>query len=340
MIDLPVWPATAGAAPSEAAAEATRCLAQVDAWAEALRDHAVIAEFSEVAARSIRTQRGAELLDALESFSAQHWDFRRGRERNLAERPEFSSTQVAAIDDAAGELGLMGTPQPRHERYDAIIMTGGMVRAGIVKPRFARELHEGGLGWQEVVFLGGFRSFAGDELAVAPALGVTGDNEFDAMAAGMRLAFGLGEPDSVLSSAGEGIDRAADAVGNDGWREDSWSWRGHTLRVVAAPSADPKKRRANTADTYRFWASRATGIRSVLVVTTPVYVPYQGAAAIEVLGLECGLSVETVAVSASASDLGEYSQAFRTQHRAQELRSAVHGMRSLRSRLARAAASD
>jgi hypothetical protein len=44
--------------------------------------------------------------------------------------------------------------------------------------------------------------------------------------------------------------------------------------------------------------------------------------------------VETVAVSARASDLGENSQAFLPRHRAQELRSAVHGMRGLRRRLA------
>ncbi len=325
MIELPSWDALPG--------DADRCLARVDVWAETLRDHPVVAEFSESSARQLSGLRGAELSEALDVFAAGYWNFRGGRERNLAACPEFSTIQAAAIDDAAARLGLMGTLPPRRRKYDAVIMTGGMVRAGIVKPRYARELYDSGVRWKEAVFLGGFRALAGDELTLAPLLGVKGVDEFDSMVAGMRSAFELGDPDTVGSSAGEGVDLAAHATGNSGWREDSWGWNGCTLRVLAAPSSDPLIRRANTVDTYRFWAASAQGIRSVLVMTTPVYVPYQGAGAIEVLGAEFGFSVETVAVSASASDLGEHSQSFLPQHRAQEMRSAVHGMRSLRARI-------
>jgi hypothetical protein len=277
--------------------------------------------------------RGARLFDALESFASEHWDFRLGRERNLAVEPTFSSKQVAAIATAAKDLGLVGTLPPRRRHYDAILMTGGMVRAGIVKPRFARTLHERGIKWNEAVFLGGFRRFAGDEVTLGPLLGVTGNNEFDAMTAGMRFAFDLGTPDSVTSSPGAADGNRREGAGNADWREDSWRWNERTLRVVAAPSSAPEFRRANTVDTYRFWAARAEGIRSVLVITTPVYVPYQAAGAVEVLGLESGFSVETVAVSGAASDLGEYTQQFLPMHHAQELRSAVHGLRQLRRKL-------
>lgn len=321
VIELPRWDAEPG--------DAGRCLAQVDAWAEALRDSAAVAAFSQSATNSVRGLRGAELLEALEKFAIEHWDFRQGRERNLEVRPEFSAAQTSAVDMAAAELGLTGTLPPRHREYDAVVMTGGMVRAGIVKPRYLRELYDGGLAWKEGVFLGGFRPFAGDEVELAPILGVVGDNEFDSMSAGMRAAFELGTPDSTsgFDSATPAQPRASD------WRQECWLWNGRMLRTVAAPSSDPERRRANTVDTYRFWASRAEGIRSVLIVTTPIYVPYQGAGAIEVLGIECGFSVETVAVSTTASDLGEHSQPFLPQHRAQELRSAIHGLRSLRSQL-------
>jgi hypothetical protein len=126
----------------------------------------------------------------------------------------------------------------------------------------------------------------------------------------MELAFGpLGEP--VVSGA-------------DTWRELAWG----PLSVLAAPSSDPS-RRANSQDTFRFWAENRRA-ESVLVVTTPIYVPYQGAAAVEVLGLGYGIAVESVATSAAANDLGEFTQVFQATHHLQELRSAVRGMLSLR----------
>lgn len=327
-IELPLWDGVPG--------DVEAALAQIDAWAGHLRDHPVVAEFSHATAHLLRGLHGAELLEALESFAAVHWDFRHGRERNLAHEPEFSPPRVQVITEAAHELGLAGTAPPRCREYDAVVMTGGMVRAGIVKPRYLRELVDSGLEWREGIFLGGFRPFAGDELMLAPILGVDGNNEFDSMTAGMRHAFGLGLPDFV-----DGSDPATGSPpGAADWREESWEWRGRMLRVIAAPSSAPQQRRSNTADTYRFWASRVDGIRSVLVVTTPIYVPYQGAAAIEVLGIEFGFSVETVAVSATASNLGVHSQAFLPHHQVQEIRSALHGFHRLRSRLVSLKARD
>lgn len=321
VIELPRWDAKLG--------DQSRCLAQIDAWAEYLRDHAAIAAFSAQAAAVIRAQNGAQLLHALESFAGKYWDFRGGRERNLADQPEFTSRQSELIDSVAQDLGLTGTPGPRRREYDAVVMTGGMVRAGIVKPRYLRELSDHGLSWKEGIFLGGFRPFAGDEVVLAPRLGVVGSNEFDAMTTGMCHAFSLGPPNSTRGF----VPSAGVQPGPSSWREVSWGWNRQTLRVIAAPSSLPERRRANTADTYRFWAARTEGIKSVLIVTTPIYVPYQGATAIEILGIECGFSVETVAVSDAASDLGVHSQDFQPQHRAQELRSAIYGLRRLRSRL-------
>jgi hypothetical protein len=321
VVELPRWDALPG--------DAARCIAVIDAWADALLASGALEAFGAFRAGELHGAglRGAELLDALDVFAAEHWDFRAGRERNLAADPVLSREQEQAIVSAASLLGLDGTPPPSRAGYDAVVMTGGMVRAGIVKPRYLRELADLGLDWREGVFLGAFRRFAGDEFELARALGVAGDDEIDAMSAGMRRAFDLGEPDAVEGSGG--------SRGPASWREERWARDGRTLRVLAAPSSEPEVRRANSIDTYRFWARRAAdGIRSVLVVTTPVYVPYQGAGAIEVLGVERGLAVETVAVSTSASDLGEHSQEFLPRHRAQELRAAVHGMRSLRRGLA------
>ena len=268
---------------------------------------------------------GSELLDWLERFSAQHWDFRAGAERNLGSAPRFSPVQVRETERACLALGLASVDPPRRTSYDTVLMTGGMIRAGIVKPRFVRELLRAGLDATSIVFVGAFRSFAGDEAETAAKLGVRGTGEVDAMVAGMDDAFGpLGEPD-VLESIAENPFLS--------WRQLSWQRGNTTLRVVAAPSSHPQ-RRANTADTFRFWAEHhSVREQSVLVVTTPIYVPYQGAVAVDVLGLGHGLTVETVAVSTTASDLGELSQEFRTEHKLQELRSAIRAIGSLRARL-------
>lgn len=266
------------------------------------------------------------LLDYLDAFSAEHWDFRRGRERNLAEQVQFTEKLDALIFDCAAQLGLAQVP-PRREHYDTVVMTGGMVRAGIAKPRYVRMLLDDGLRVDNVVFLGGFRPFAGDEHAVAAGLGVDGDNEFDAMVAGLHRAFGpLGEPT---------VDEFVAESQNASWRELTWQASGLRVSAVAAPSSMPEARRANTVDTYRFWAGsrREASEQSVLVVTAPVYVPYQGAGAVEVLGLEYGLAVETVGISRRTGHLGAFAQEYEARHHLQEIRSAIRGMRSLRAAL-------
>jgi hypothetical protein len=276
----------------------------VDAWAASAALLELVAAFGE---RMPRT----DALPWLDAFSAKHWDFRRGRERNLSDPAHLSPTQQELVLACAPELGLSGRELPSAAEYDTVLMTGGMVRAGMVKPRHVAALMDNGLKAREVVFLGGVRQFAGDEASLAEALGVTGDTELDAMVAGMELAFGpLGEP-AVEES--------------DVLRRYSWG----SLSVVVATSTEGG-RRANSADTFRCWAEGRHPER-VLVVTTPIYVPYQGAVATEILGLEYNHSVETVGTSESANDLGRFTQQFLPAHHLQELRSAIRAMFSLRA---------
>lgn len=283
---------------------------------------ALVAEFG----GSIAGLDGTRLLQFLDQFSAEHWDFRRGQERNLADRVEFTPERDQVILGCAAELGLSQVP-PLHQHYDTVLMTGGMVRAGIAKPRYVRMLLDDGLRVDNIVFLGGFRPFGGDEHEVAAGLGVDGDNEFDAMVAGLDRAFGpLGEPH---------IQEYIAETQNGSWRELSWEVSGVRVAAVAAPSSMPERRRANTVDTYRFWAEhrRRVSESSVLVVTAPVYVPYQGAGAVEVLGLDYGLAVETVGISRRTGHLGRFSQEYEARHHLQEVRSAIRSMGSLRARL-------
>ena len=318
-------PSTRDAAPSWTGAsdDRERVLDWIDSW---VRDDALVRLISAFGVVDRLPRSTEALLEHLDAFSAANWDFRGGRERNLARAPHFTPGQLGAIESAADALGLDSSTAPSRPEYDAVLMTGGMVRAGIVKPRYVRELVDAGLRTRGVVFVGGFRPFGGDEHELARRLGVAGDDEFDAMSGGLVAAFGL----NIAADRREVVAENPNAS----WREDSWPVSavaaGATLTVLAAPSKHPESRRANTEDTLRFWAARVGGaVRSVLVVTTPVYVPYQGSIAVRVLGLEFGMAVETVAVSASASDLGEDTQPFLPRHKLQEIRSAIRGIRDL-----------
>ncbi|WP_403024509.1 hypothetical protein [Salinibacterium sp. GXW1014] len=307
---VPSWSGSAGAA--EATADGIAAWVRSDALGQLVRLWG--------------GQRPAEgdtefLLEWLDAFSAEHWDFRRGRERNLAASAVLSPEQAAAVLQVAPELGLVSS-LPRARSYDAIVMTGGMVRAGVVKPRFVRSLLDAGIAARQVVFVGAHRAFQGDEAALAAALGVRGDDEVDAMAEGMRRAFDLGAP--AVTHGGERNARAT-----------RLAWDAHPsvrFEVVAAPSSAPEARRADTADTFRHWAQLSgRDASSVLVVTTPIYVPYQAAVAVETLGIEAGMAVETVGADARSNDLGEHTQHFGAQQHLQEIRSAIRGMKTLRA---------
>ena len=311
-IELPSW-----RGPTD---DPARVISLVDAWAHSVALRELAASFGGL-------PPAHDPLPWFDAFSAAHWDFRAGRERNLARAPALTAEQVRLVFALAPALGLAGQERPARDGYDAVVMTGGMVRADLVKPRHVAAMLANGLEARTIVFLGGFRAFAGDEAEIARGLGLDAHDEFSAMVAGMQAAFGpLGEP-VVREGA------AATPFGS--WRELRWSRGGMEFVVLAAPSSVPGERRADTADTYRFWAEqrRAPHERDVLLVTTPIYVPYQGAVAVQLLGLEHGLAVETVGTSEAANDLGEFSQVFTAAHHLQELRSAIRGMRSLRSAL-------
>lgn len=293
--------------------------AQVDTWLQSEPLHALVSEFGGDAG----DRHGADLADFLDHFAADTWDFRGGRERNLAREADLSKDREALAVEAADSLGLVGTRRPSREHYDAVLILGGLVRACVVRPRYVADLLRNGLRTDEVVALGGFREIAGDEVALSRRLGISGDNEFEAMTQGVEMAFDR-QPHWT-------VDGDLNGAMNGRWMVRTAEDEAPTLQVIAAPSSEPGTRRANTIDTYRFYAERsAVAHKHLLIVTNPAYVPYQGCGATQVLGLQYDWSVETVGADAASSDLGDDTQLFGPQQYLQEIRSAIHGMKSLR----------
>ncbi|HEY3904721.1 MAG TPA: hypothetical protein VGM14_12500 [Streptosporangiaceae bacterium] len=271
-----------------------------------------------------------ELFDWYDEFSARHWDRRGGRERNEASSAELTPVQAETAVEAAEVLGLVGPCRPKRSEYDFMLILGGLIRGCMTRPRYARELVHSGIKVRSITALGGFRPLRGDELALAEAMNVTARNEFQAMIAGLKGAFpDLGQERIETSVVGE--------ESNSDWAIASFDDGDQT--VIAAPSREPTERRANTADTFAWWAGRVSEARGkhVLLITNPIYVPYQSAVAIENLGIPFDVTVEMAGISASAADLGADTQPFGPSNYLQEIRSAIRGYRSLYDVVARLA---
>lgn len=287
-----------------------------------------------------------EQLAWLDRFSAAHWDFRnRGEssvERDAVIADSSLSSRAAVIEAAAAALGLAVPLPPPRRRYTHLLVLGGLARACLVRTAFAAQLlRSGAVATGEVAALGSFRPL-GTQPAVAgqvpeqqllDELGFPGCRyEVDAMDAGVRAAFGFTAPDQQDRSAGE--------VTNRSWSVLSYRAPGRPpVHVLAAPSSQPAVRRATTPDSYHFWAQRValSPQDRVLVVTTPIYVPFQHCDAIRALGLPYGCGVDTVGFDPALVTEALLAQTFGPDRYLQEVRSAIRSMRDLLGALAQPA---
>lgn len=265
----------------------------------------------------------------LDEFSAANWDFRSGAERNLAARTDLAASIEQQTVASATALGLTDRTLPRYDQYDAVLILGGLVRACIVRARYAAILSER-VNFGTITALGGFRCLAGDEPGLVKQLRLDGaTTELDAMVAGVKRAFDL--TSRPRWNRGERRDND-----NESWAEITFEYS-TPLAVIAAPSTEPEARRANTADTYSWWASQQPYSllnRRILLITTSIYVPYQGAEALRLLAIPHGAEVDTVGAPQQVADLGAHTQVFHATNYLQEIRSTVRAYRKLADTLA------
>lgn len=263
-------------------------------------------------------------LAELEPFTAR-WDFRAGRERDLADGSALAPEHNELVLKAAAELGMQGSWPPDRAHYDTLVILGGLVTAAVARPAFAAELLGGGVGCDRIVALGAYRPLGSAELETSAALmhpDIT--DELHAMDWGVRAAFGL---DGPIRRAG----RESGVIG-EGWAILEYAGEdGTRIDVIAAPSSAPGVRRANTADTYAWLATKtpllAPGAH-VLIVTTQIYWPFQTADAWRMLRLPHDVHVEIVGMVPSEVD-PRLQQTFEAHKYLQETRSAISAMRKL-----------
>lgn len=264
--------------------------AQIYRWVASEPMRALVAAYGE-------TMPAGDLLPWLDAFSAEHWDFRRpGRvERDQVKAPAFEPELAALIRAAATALGMVEPARPPRASYEHLLVLGGLGRACLQRSEYAAELVlSGAVKVGEVAALGSFRPLTDAEKEL-PGLGEA-RFEVDAMAAAMRISF----PEFP------------------------------GISVLAAPSSESGKR-ANTADTYEYWAQRVhlRATDRILIVTTPIYVPFQHGDAIRILGRHYGCGIDTIGLDPARVTVPFAPGATDPDRYLQEIRSAIVSMRAL-----------
>ena len=223
-----------------------------------------------------------ERAEALHAFS-ERWDRRGGRERLEAVAGEVHDAE--ALFPPAAELGLTTATQPLAAHYDHALVLGGTALANINRVRRLFELRASGVAIAHPVALTALREIADGELNLVRAredvvdMFQDGDTEFDVMTRAV----------SHFSGETAHVTRVAHANANLASAE---ATVGDTL-VVAAPSADPR-RRANTRDNYAAYRRLILPGDSVLIVTSSMYLPYQFFIGLQALGWDDAVTVEAV----------------------------------------------
>lgn len=230
------------------------------------------------------------------------WDYRR-RQKNakdvktgeaarwMVNNDSITEEQEKTVFKGIDRLGLRGVSDPLFNYYDYIIALGGARMSCLFRPRFAKCLLERmDKAPKAVVSLSGMRPVSDTERAATDTYAPDAQTEFDLINAGAEKVFELKHEYME--------ERYCNPNPNSSWAIRTYSVPKYNFQIlsVSGPSSDPETRRANSADTFAFFAEKQhikTGSR-VLLVTSQIYVPYQQLEAIRTWAIPNNVYVETV----------------------------------------------
>jgi hypothetical protein len=236
---------------------------------------------------------------------SERWDFRKQQQaafdnkvgegaRWLLNSDSIGESQLRLISDATAALGLTGNSEPLRDEYDYALVLGGAKLSNLLRSRLAKvaigKLKKNPIG---VVLLGSARPIGDGEREATNTYAVNANTEFDLFLSAARAEFKIRETYTE--------DKYEDAANpNNNWivREYELASEGAAYKVIilAAPSSDPEKRRANSADTYEFFLKKYGVSRGakLLLATSQIYVPYQHMEAVRSIALPNDVILDTI----------------------------------------------
>jgi hypothetical protein len=260
-----------------------------------------------------------ERIDYLAKFAAEHWDFRKGRER-------FEITEVEAMDDPGSELGqivheganqaeMASSSSASLRHYSFLTILGGANKSPYNRLRYALEQD---ITYDMLAYLGSEREILPPEL-----------EQVRDYAPGARTEFDLGKG-AITTLLGPQLS------GRDEYDVVTSEWHiAHLQRKDGLPifllSAPPflGGKRANTADTYDFMRRLEQEAfeppKNILFATSAIYRYAQYFDAVREISLRTGVDVEVIGSEPAYSDLE-----FKASQFLQELKSAADAAVRLR----------
>lgn len=262
-------------------------------------------------------------LDFLTDFSSRFWDF---RTNGLRERWEVSGEPgPPRIVSALTELGVGRERTPSQFKFDVVAVPGATVKTCQHRIASATVLFEEGFRATKLVILSAGRPLAPFEVADAASIGIKATSEVDFLR--------------------ELVEIERQRIEKYGCSIELVEFDPNVLQPRGCSITD--NRRASTADTLAYWRAitasapnyeylshkdRGTDVASpysakILLVTDPIYAPYQVLEFVRELSTECASAVD-LACRARAGE-----PAYCLQHYLQEVRSVVLAISRLVTKL-------
>lgn len=258
----------------------------------------------------------------VERWAAARFNFRGSAkylERNQAASGNFTPTQASAIRRCADDLDLRQPTRPHYDTYDNTLVLGAGWRSPLLRARYAALWRDAGVDLGRLYFLGSPRFLLVDppERPVTDEYAPGAVDEFDLMMAAARREFGFRPGPPRLLCGCASMDEPCPA-----WRHaqdapadtpaqftheralDLRDEQGQLRGFVLSASTSRPPYRPNTADTLELWARQAAprpGSRT-LVVTTPLFVPFQTFDCLKEVYLLHGADLDVIGYSHSWGD--------------------------------------
>lgn len=250
-----------------------------------------------------------ERLHALQKIAEEHWDYRRGAERQAVdwEGGEDSlsnpdSEQWATVFSATDKLGLVESSRPNNPNPDVLVVLGGANKAPLDRTRYALESVDS---YGQIVAIGTTRPVGEAEKPNVEDYAEGAETEFDLMCGALV---------HELNATQDGDD-IVDNRNGDEWRvrvykyldgeEEKTAFVLGTPHMIHRQNATENATRATTYDNYDFLA-RALELdknpnTSIVSVTTAFYTAGQHLPGVQELVANYGVELETIGHDAEYS---------------------------------------